>query len=391
MKAKNRLAILMAAVCLLPMLSACSQTGTTTGKEGGESSVSSKETSKKTQETESSGDTSSKTEESKEEKDKEGTKTVEDESSEEASSGAGSSGLPVAEPTVRMAEWNSVNWTKYESAYFTLSIPDGWVVEWNGDVNGLFWRARSTDGKEGIFYQDHRYCAKDANAAAMTGNTFVMPTGTVQNYFDIMFSGHVEYFDVKNSCVPANRDLLQAIRPRAVLTDYQSMYALFKDSDVGEGEGIYSALIYDTGDVWNGGINYGMWEVDFTSAEYAQVGQLVNWKPVFAQIASSFAYTEFYMQQFRAAMGSTSDVLPNNDNDVVMEAFEERSKSDTIIQEKRSDMIGEYERVYDNNDGQIYRAYNGFLEDIGGSEQSRYTSITDSQYADGFVGWIDKD
>ena len=61
-----------------------------------------------------------------------------------------------------------------------------------------------------------------------------------------------------------------------------------------------------------------------------------------------------------------------------MEAFEERSKSDTIVQEKRSDMLGEYERVYDNDSGKIYRAYNGFLDDIG--DQTRYTPISDDQY-----------
>ena len=55
-----------------------------------------------------------------------------------------------------------------------------------------------------------------------------------------------------------------------------------------------------------------------------------------------------------------------------------------------ADMIGEYERVVDNETGDIYRAYNGFLDDIG-SEQTRYSQITDSQYAEGFVGWIDRD
>ena len=54
-----------------------------------------------------------------------------------------------------------------------------------------------------------------------------------------------------------------------------------------------------------------------------------------------------------------------------------------------SDMIGEYERVYDNETGNIYRAYDGFLDDIG-SDQTRYSAITDSQYAEGYVGWIDK-
>ncbi|MBQ3988609.1 MAG: hypothetical protein II629_07605, partial [Ruminococcus sp.] len=49
---------------------------------------------------------------------------------------------------------------------------------------------------------------------------------------------------------------------------------------------------------------------------------------------------------------------------------------------------GGYERVYDKETGNIYRAYNGFLDDIG--DQSRYTPITDNQYAEGYDGWIDK-
>ncbi|MBQ1807187.1 MAG: hypothetical protein II012_06130, partial [Ruminococcus sp.] len=106
-------------------------------------------------------------------------------------------------------------------------------------------------------------------------------------------------------------------------------------------------------------------------------------------IAKSFAYTDLYLQQWRAIAQSTTETPSSiNDPDPVMEAFEERSKSDTIIQEKRSDMLEEYERVYDNETGNIYRAYNGFLDDIG--DQSRYTPITDSQYADGYDGWIDK-
>jgi hypothetical protein len=51
-------------------------------------------------------------------------------------------------------------------------------------------------------------------------------------------------------------------------------------------------------------------------------------------------------------------------------------------------MLGEYERVYDNNTGEIYRAYNGFLDDMG--DQNRYTPITDNQYTEGYKGWIDK-
>ena len=106
-------------------------------------------------------------------------------------------------------------------------------------------------------------------------------------------------------------------------------------------------------------------------------------------IAKSFQYTDLYIQQWQQIAQSVTEPKSTvSDNDPVMEAFEERSKSDTIIQEKRSDMLEEYERVYDNNTGEIYRAYNGFLDDMG--DQNRYTPITDNQYTEGYVGWIDK-
>ena len=119
--------------------------------------------------------------------------------------------------------------------------------------------------------------------------------------------------------------------------------------------------------------------------------ELKNWLPVFVQMMKSFNYTQEYIYAWQQANSTTSTPdSGSGSTDDVLQAFEERSEQDTIIQEKRSDMIGEYERVYDNDSGKIYRAYNGFLEDIGGSNQSRFTPITDHQYTEGFSGWIDK-
>ena len=137
-------------------------------------------------------------------------------------------------------------------------------------------------------------------------------------------------------------------------------------------------------------MNYGTWEIDAIFGQFAKLGDLVNWAPVLTQIAASFRYTDYYYSEWMSNFG-TSNTPANTgaDSDPVLEAFEERSKSDTIIQEKRSDMIGEYERVYDTDSGEIYRAYNGFLDDIG-TDQTKYIPITDSQYTEGYKGWIDK-
>lgn len=296
---------------------------------------------------------------------------------------------PFTDYTVTPAEWAAVEWETYENVYFTLTIPKGWQVEWQGNAQQLYWRATNPEGTLGLSNLDHRYAAKDIRYMQMGGTDLYLADGTVREFFETVYANSADYFTVKNSIVPANKDQLQALRPSTPIRDYQSMYAVFKENGF-EGEGVYSAVVMESPDVWAYGMNYGMWEINCIYTEWAPLGSLVNWQPVLNAVAQSFCYTPYYVQEWRSVLGT--DASPDgqtNIGDSVLEAFEERSTADTILQEKRSDMIGEYERVVDSETGDIYRAYNGFLDDMG-SEQTRYTPITDDQYAEGFVGWIDR-
>lgn len=294
-----------------------------------------------------------------------------------------------AEVNVRPADWVSVQWEPYTCAYFTLYVPSGWNVQWDGNAQKLWWSATSPDGTIGINNLDHDYAAKDPAMTQTLGFQKAMYDASVQGYFEMLYGDTTDYFNVQNSCVPDNYSILQSSTNKTI-KDYKALYATFKDANLEAGEGIYSAVLFDHDDIIIRGANYANWEIDAIITQWAPLGQLVNWAPVLAQIGQSFTYTDYYVQEWQGWMNTS--LTPSSsvsDTDPVMEAFEERSKSDTIIQEKRSDMIGEYERVYDNETGNIYRAYNGFMDDIG--DQSRYTPISDSQYADGYVGWIDKD
>ncbi len=298
--------------------------------------------------------------------------------------------LPFADYSVTPAEWINVEWEQYENPYFTLTVPKGWQVEWQGNAQQLYWRVTQPGGAVGLSNLDHRYAAKDVRYMQTGAVDMYLAEGTVREFFETVYANSAEYFTVKNSTVPGNFYQLQAIRPNTPIRDYQSMYAVFKENGM-EGEGIYSAVIMESRDVWVGGVNYGMWEINCVYTEWSPLGALVNWQPVLSTVAQSFQYTPYYVQEWRSVLSTDgSPEGQTNIGDSVLEAFEERSLDDTIRQEKISDMIGEYERVVDNETGDIYRAYNGFLDDIG-SEQTRYSQITDSQYAEGFVGWIDRD
>lgn len=301
-------------------------------------------------------------------------------------------GTEKAEPhyTVRKADWASVEWESYSNVYFTLTIPKGWKVEWQGNAQQLHWNCSLQEAKVGLSNLDHNYAAKDPSMCQMLGMRYYLTNGTVEEYFKTAYASTTEYFNVMNSCVPANKAELQKARPNTAIRDYQALYVQFRE-DGWDGEGIYSAVVMDSPDVWIRNMNYGTWEINCTFTEWAPRGELVNWIPIFSKIAQSFAYTDYYVQEWMSYLSTASYNSPSssvNDTDPVMEAFEERNRSDTIIQEKRSDEIEDYERVYDSKTGEYYRAYEGFLDDMG-DEQTRYRAARDDEYANGYSGWID--
>ena len=300
------------------------------------------------------------------------------------------SGNTAPQYSVRDAAWDQVQWTQYQCIYFTVSVPEGWDVQWQGDVEYMTWQVKNPDNTMiGVSNTDHAYAAKDPAMMQTLGMSLAMRSGTVQEFFEALFAPSTDYYTVLNTAIPANAEIVAAQNPAMHgIRDYQSCYAIFAENGV-EGEGIYQAAVMDNQAIYIRGQNYASWFINAIFTEYAPRGELVNWMPVLNSIINSFRYTDYYLQEKMYQTGIYPDSAPTVDTNSVTESFEERMKDDEIIQAKRSDMIGEYERVYDNETNQIYRAYNGFLDDIG-TDQTRYTAITDPQYAEGYVGWIEK-
>ena len=291
---------------------------------------------------------------------------------------------------LKQGEWTNIEWENYNNGYFTLTIPKGWQVEANAELDYVTYRAYNPNNEFiGVTFRDRLELYKDQNMAAQNGISLFNSTGTTQEFFERFYAPTTESFTVQYAAIPSDYNSFQYGLGNRTINDYRSLYATFVQGNV-QGEGVYSALVVSTPDVYSGGINYGMWSMINIIAQYAPAGQLKNWLPVYSQIIKSFQYTTEYVMAWQQAKGTTWDISSGiSDSDSIISSFNERSEQDTILQEKRSDMLGEYERVYDTETGNIYRAYNGFLEDIG-TEQKRYTSITDHQYTEGYVGWIEK-
>ena len=72
---------------------------------------------------------------------------------------------------------------------------------------------------------------------------------------------------------------------------------------------------------------------------------------------------------------------------MIMYSWNKRSASYDIISQKQSDATLGYERVYDTNTGEVYRAYNGFTDSYKGN---RYQTVTDDMYTKAVSGYIEK-
>ena len=77
--------------------------------------------------------------------------------------------------------------------------------------------------------------------------------------------------------------------------------------------------------------------------------------------------------------------------DEMMEAWRAKDKSDDIYRQKQSDAILGYERVYDTETGDIYRAESGFMEQYNKMDGQRYAAATDDMYTEGYSGYVSLD
>ena len=176
--------------------------------------------------------------------------------------------------------------------------------------------------------------------------------------------------------------------------------ASFKDSSGNEGEGIFTAYVYDAGTYYVSeniisGKQIDIYYLNVYDAIFisAPKDELINWEESLNTIASSLEFTDSFISGFNqeqdAVMNNFQSIrsIGNQISDGIMDSWEKRSNSYDIMSQKQSDATLGYERVYDTETGDIYKAYNGFTDDYDGE---RYKSITEDMYTKKTSGYIEK-
>lgn len=121
--------------------------------------------------------------------------------------------------------------------------------------------------------------------------------------------------------------------------------------------------------------------------------EFTNWQKIMDYCISTIEFSDNFIKGFNSQETTLVNTIKANQkiydsiSDMIMDSWQKRNNSYDIISGKQSDATLGYERVYDIETGDVYKAYNGFIDDYKGN---RYKSITDDMYTKSISGYIEK-
>ena len=178
--------------------------------------------------------------------------------------------------------------------------------------------------------------------------------------------------------------------------------ASYKNGDGEAMQGLFTAAVTDVGSYY---ISENMWniyspQVDVWPLNVYHIVAMTapdedfnNWQGILDHCLGSLQFSSAFMSGFNAEENQLVSTIQANQkvydsiSDMIMDSWEQRNNSYDIISQKQSDATLGYERVYDTQTGEVYKAYNGFTDDYKGD---RYLSITDDMYTAPISGYIEK-
>ena len=318
---------------------------------------------------------------------------------------------------------------KYETADFTMTIPKGWKVT-SGGTN-IYHSIRVYDPEEPINQMFillkadillHSEAGKAAwqqnynmgnTQAALFTKAPVLQNPSTEGFFQIFpqyvafasaiepsYAGYV--FPTINNFAVTERFPSTSPLKSYSLGD-ELLRATFSDGTK-EGEGLFAASVADFGNftITNGNVSgYQLETVDGgyymaynVVAITAVKDTFIEWEDLLTKCMSSLDYSDSFVSAANSASNekvALSKQISANFNatmDGFMASWESRNKSQDIMSQKQSDAILGYERVYDTDTNEVYKATNGFSDSYDGS---RFKSVTDdNMYAEAISGYIER-
>ncbi len=178
--------------------------------------------------------------------------------------------------------------------------------------------------------------------------------------------------------------------------------ATFKNSDGTLNQGLFTATVKSIGTYYISTdiFNLNSKKVDVSPLNVYNIIVMTtpdedfnNWQSILDYCLGTITFSEQFIRGFNQEESTLVATIKANQqiydqiSDMIMDSWEKRNNSYDIISQKQSDATLGYERVYDTETGEVYRAYNGFTDNYKGN---RYQTITDDMYTKSISGYIEK-
>ena len=323
---------------------------------------------------------------------------------------------------IRENEVRQLTLEDYSTDVFSMKKPTGWTVE--GAGIGVFYAIRAYDPQntnnqvflmvkmQPLLKSDSAKSAWQnyynlsggnaqykvfANAVVLNNPTtegFYKKFGEISSYVNSIEPTLSSFkFPTFNSFTK-QEEFDSTASMKNVALDSKVLRATFKGDNGKDGEGLFLASVVDFGSgQYQAGVDTSFYMVYDIMSVTSEKDKFIDYKDILLQTVNSIEFSDSYVKttidnsnaQTQKALELSASIQRAFDS--YMSAWENRSKSYDIMSQKQSDAILGYERVYDTENGDIYKAYNGFTDDYDGE---RYKSISDNMYTEPTYGYIDK-
>ena len=295
---------------------------------------------------------------------------------------------------------SSLDLVPYSCEDFTMNIPQGWVVEEAPSYAGMFHVIRVYDPDKPVnqivympkaepFFPDENVKYMFSLNNEIYGLCPVLENVSTEGIFQVFSQyaaaleanevytsvhvPHIENFSVLES-FPSNSQM------SSVSVSSNILRATFTQDGV-EGEGMFAADVVPFAIELGTGY-YMAYSVGFITAAK---DDFQNWANTLQKSLASLDYSSEFvsiaMNQSDQQVVTSQNLsrIANETSDMIMSSWENRNASQDILSQKQSDATLGYERIQDTQTGEIIKIDNGFMDHYDGT---RYTTITDAQYAD---------
>ena len=316
------------------------------------------------------------------------------------------------EPEVKIVEneAKNVEFEDFDNGLISMKIPKGWKVDTLGDYIHYTVKVYNPEDTSYQFFFNMKtegynksQDAKSFQQRYYPNNMFAknpaIEEETTEGFYKI-FSELGPLNNTAQFTFPTLNNFTIIENLGSVATGGDLLRASFKDENGKDGEGVFMAYVYDPGAYY---VNENIVSGKQIDIQYLNVyntvfmttpkDEFIDWEDTLNQVASSLQFSDTFISQYNnqqeAVMATFQNIrnIGNQTSDMIMSAWESRSAAYDRMSQKQSDATLGYERVYDTENGEIYKAYNGFTDDYTGE---RYKSISDDMYTKPTDGYIEK-